>query len=157
MALDAQMVVRNGSGERVVDAAAFFVGPEVDIERMTVLEPGDLLTAVRIPSTWAGARFYFEKSRDRQVWDFALGSVASAAKVRAGVIEDIRVVVNGMAPTRVRLTAVEDEVRGQAITDSLAEQAGQIAIRGVKPLAHNGYKVSLLKNLVTRSIRGAQA
>ena len=157
MALDAQMVVRNGSGERVVDAAAFFVGPEVDIERMPVLEPGDLLTAVRIPSTWAGARFYFEKSRDRQVWDFALGSVASAAKVRDGVIEDIRVVVNGMAPTPVRLTAVEDEVRGQAITDSLAEQAGQIAIRGVKPLAHNGYKVSLLKNLVTRSIRGAPA
>ena len=93
--LDAQMVVRNGSGERVVDALEFFVGPEVDIERMTVLESGDLLTAVRIPSTWAGAQFYFEKSRDRQVWDFALGSVASAAKVNGGVIEDIRVVVNG--------------------------------------------------------------
>ena len=111
---------------------------------------------MRIPSTWAGARFYFEKSRDRQVWDFALGSVASATKVRDGVIEDIRVVVNGMAPTPVRLTAVEDEVRGQTVTDSLAEQAGQIAIRGVKPLAHNGYKVSLLKNLVMRSIRGAK-
>ena len=156
IALDAQLVVRNGSGERVVDAAEFFVGPEVDIERMTVLEPGDLLTAVRIPSTWAGARFYFEKSRDRQVWDFALGSVATAAKVNGGVIEDIRVVVNGMAPTPVRLTAVEDAVRGQQVTDQTAEQAGQIAVRGVKPLAHNAYKVSLLKNLVTRSIRGNQ-
>jgi len=156
IALDAQLVVRNGSGERVVDAAEFFVGPEVDIERMTVLEPGDLLTAVRIPSTWAGARFYFEKSRDRQVWDFALGSVATAAKVNGGVIEDIRVVVNGMAPTPVRLTAVEDAVRGQQVTDQTAEQAGQIAVRGVKPLAHNTYKVSLLKNLVTRSIRGNQ-
>jgi len=157
IALDAQLVVRNGSGERVVDAAEFFVGPEVDIERMTVLEPGDLLTAVRIPSTWAGARFYFEKSRDRQVWDFALGSVATAAKVNGGVIEDIRVVVNGMAPTPVRLTAVEDAVRGQQVTDQTAEQAGQIAVRGVKPLAHNAYKVSLLKNLVTRSIRGTEA
>ena len=104
-----------------------------------------------------GARFYFEKSRDRQVWDFALGSVASAAKVRDGVIDDIRVVVNGMAPTPLRLTAVEDAVRGQAVTAETAEQAGRIAIRGVKPLAHNGYKVSLLKNLVTRSIRGAEA
>ena len=124
---------------------------------MTVLESGDLLTAVRIPSTWAGAQFYFEKSRDRQVWDFALGSVATAAKVNGGVIEDIRVVVNGMAPTPVRLTAVEDAVRGQQVTDQTAEQAGQIAIRGVKPLAHNGYKVSLLKNLVTRAIRSAGA
>ena len=157
IALDAQMVVRNGGGERVVNAADFFVGPEVDIERMTILEPGDLLTAVRLPSTWAGARFYFEKSRDRQVWDFALGSVASAAKIAGGVIEDIRVVVNGMAPTPLRLTAVEDAVRGQQVTDETAEQAGQIAIRGVKPLAHNGYKVSLLKNLVARSIRGAEA
>ena len=144
IALDAQMVVRNGGGERVVNAADFFVGPEVDIERMTILEPGDLLTAVRLPSTWAGARFYFEKSRDRQVWDFALGSVASAAKIAGGVIEDIRVVVNGMAPTPLRLTAVEDAVRGQQVTDETAEQAGQIAIRGVKPLAHNGYMVSLL-------------
>ena len=157
IALDAQMVVRNGGGERVVNASDFFVGPEVDIERMTILEPGDLLTAVRLPSTWAGARFYFEKSRDRQVWDFALGSVASAAKIAGGVIEDIRVVVNGMAPTPLRLTAVEDAVRGQQVTDQTAEQAGQIAIRDVKPLAHNGYKVSLLKNLVARSIRGTEA
>ena len=156
IALDAQMVVRNGGGERVVNASDFFVGPDVDIERMTILEPGDLLTAVRLPSTWAGARFYFEKSRDRQVWDFALGSVATAAKIAGGVIEDIRVVVNGMAPTPLRLTAVEDAVRGQQITDQTAEQAGQIAIRDVKPLAHNGYKVSLLKNLVARSIRGSQ-
>jgi len=157
IALDAQMVVRNADGARVVSAAEFFVGPEVDIERMTVLEPGDLLTTVRIPSTWAGARFYFEKSRDRQVWDFALGSVASAAHVSGGVVDDLRVVVNGMAPTPVRLTAVEAAVRNQVVTDELAEEAGQIAIRGVKPLVHNGYKVSLLKNLVTRSIRSVQA
>ena len=71
-------------------AADCFVGPEVDIERMTVLEPGDLLTAV------------------------------------------------------------EAAVQGQAVT------AGQVAIRGVKPLAHNGYKVALLKNLVTCAIRGAE-
>ena len=157
IALDAEMVVRNSGGERVVAATDFFVGPEVDIERMTVLEPGDLLTTIRIPSTWAGAAFYFEKSRDRAVWDFALGSVATAAKVSGGVIEDIRVVVNGMAPTPTRLMAVEDAVRGQQVSDQTAERAGQLAIDGVRPLAHNGYKVPLLRNLVTRSIRGVGA
>ena len=139
VALDAEMVVLNSSGERVIPAQDYFIGPAVDIMRMTVLQPGDILTAIRIPSTWAGARFYFEKSRDRQVWDFALASVASAAKINNGVIEDIRVVANGVAPYPVRFTAVED------------------AVRGVKPLAHNGYKVSLLRNLVKRSIRGAEA
>lgn len=157
IALDAEMVVVSSTGRRVVPAGEFFVGPEVDIERMTVLEPGDLLTTVRIPSTWAGAQFYFEKSRDRAVWDFALASVATAIKVSSGVISDVRVVANGIAPTPVRLTAVEDAVRGQAATAETAARAGQIAIEGVTPLAHNGYKVPLLRNLVMRSIRGAEA
>ena len=157
IALEAELVVRNVGGERVVAAADYFVGPAVDIERMTVLEPGDLLTTIRIPSTWAGATFYFEKSRDRAVWDFALGSVATATKVSGGVIEDIRVVVNGMAPTPTRLTAVEDAVRGQPVNEQTAARGGQAAIQDVKPLAHNGYKVPLLKNLVTRSIRGVEA
>jgi xanthine dehydrogenase YagS FAD-binding subunit len=157
IALDAEMVIVSSTGRRVVPASEFFVGPEVDIERMTVLEPGDLLTTVRIPSTWAGAQFYFEKSRDRAVWDFALGSVATALKVTNGVIEDVRVVANGIAPTPVRLTAVEDTVRGQAATAETAARAGQVAIQGVTPLAHNGYKVPLLRNLVMRSIRGVEA
>ena len=80
--------------------------------------------------------------------------MASAAKVNNGVIEDIRIVANGVAPYPVRFIAAEDAVRGQQIGEQAAEQAGQIAIRGVNPLAHNGYKVTLLRNLVTRSVRG---
>ena len=157
VALDARMVIRNSSGERVVDAQNFFIGPNVDITRMTVMEPGDLLTSIQLPATWADARFYFEKSRDRLVWDFALASVASAARISNGTIEDIRIAVNGVAPTPLRLTAVEDAIRGELINDQTVELAGEIAIRGVRPLAHNGYKVSLLKNLVKRSVRGTEA
>ena len=157
VALDAEMLVANASGERVVPAADFFVGPKVDIERMTVIEAGDLLTQIRIPSTWAGARFYFEKIRDRKAWDFALANVASAARISNGVIEDIRIAVNGVAPTPIRLTAVEDAVRGQQVNEETASRGGEIAIRDVRPLAHNAYKVSLLRNLVKRSIRGAEA
>ena len=67
-------------------AEEYFVGPAIDITRMTVLQPGDLLTAIRIPATWAGAQFYFEKVRDRQVWDFPLVNVASAMKFSGGNI-----------------------------------------------------------------------
>ena len=77
-ALDASIVVRNAKGERVVPAEKFFIGPAVDIRRMTVLEPGDILTAIRIPKTFAGARFYFEKVADRTTWDFALVNIAAA-------------------------------------------------------------------------------
>ena len=58
IALDAQMVVHNAKRERVINADDFFIGPGTDITRMTVLRPGDLLTSIRIPSTWAGAEFY---------------------------------------------------------------------------------------------------
>src|SRR6202140_1917776 len=92
-ALDAQMVIRSARGARVVNAEDYFVGPAVDITRMTVLAPGDLLTAIRIPSTWAGAQFYFEKVRDRNVWDFPLLNVAAAATYSGQTIERIRVVI----------------------------------------------------------------
>ena len=43
---------------------------------MTVLNEGEILTAVRIPNTWANAEYYFEKVADRNVWDFALVNIA---------------------------------------------------------------------------------
>src|SRR4029079_18959168 len=113
IALEAQMVIRSVKGERAVNAEDYFVGPAIDITHMTVLKPGELLTAIRIPATWAGAQFYFEKVRDRQVWDFPLMNVASAMVVNGGNIEKIRIVVNAAAATPLRLTAVEDAVRGK--------------------------------------------
>ena len=153
VALEAEMVVRRGSAERVIPAEEFFVGPEIDIERMTALEPGDLLMSIRIPSKWAGARVYFEKVRDRDSWDFPLVNVATAVEESGGSIEDARVVVNGVAPTPVRLTAVESAIIGQSMNEQTAERAGNVAIQGVAPLTHNGFKVNLMKNLVKRSIR----
>ncbi len=158
VALEAQMVIRRGSREVVVDAEDYFVGPGVDIMRMTTLEPGDLLTAIRLPATWAGARFYFEKIRDREVWDFPLVNVASALKpVPAGDrIERIRIVVGAVAARPYRLRAVEAAVTGQPITEATAELAGQLAVDGAVPLQHNGYKIPLMRNLVKRAIRGAE-
>jgi len=155
IALDAQMVVRRGGSEMVVPAQDFFVGPGVDITRLTMLQPGDLLTAVRIPSTWAGQQFYFEKVRDRQVWDFALVNVASAINASGNTISDARLVVNGVAARPFRLEAVEAFVRGKARDEATAEQAGELAVQGAVPLRHNAYKVPLMKALVKRAIRGA--
>ena len=116
VALDAKMVIRRGTSERIVDAEDFFIGPAVDITRMTVLEPGDLLTSIRVPSTWAGSRLYYEKIRDRGSWDFPLANIASAMTDNGGVIERARVVVNGVAPYPVRLKEVEDSLSGQSIS-----------------------------------------
>ena len=162
VALDAQMVIRTASGdERIVAAEDYFIGPGTDITRMTVLQPGDLLTAIRLPGTWAGARFYFEKVRDRQVWDFALVSVASAMVVAGsgsgGTIERVRLAVGGVAARPLRLAAVEEQVRGRPRNEATAVVAANLAIEGAQPLRFNAYKVPLMRNLVKRAIRGVEA
>jgi xanthine dehydrogenase YagS FAD-binding subunit len=121
---------------------------------MTVLAPNELLTAIRIPGTWAGARFYFEKVRDRNVWDFPLLNVASATKYAGGNIENIRIVINAAAARPLRLHEVENAVVGKPRSEQTADLAGQIAIRGAQALRYNGYKIPLMRNLVKRAIRG---
>jgi xanthine dehydrogenase YagS FAD-binding subunit len=157
IALDAQMVIRNRRGDRTVAAEDFFIGPALDITRMTVLEPGDLLTTIRIPHTWAGARFYFEKVRDRNAWDFPLVTVASALVVESGAIARVRVAVNGVAPYPVRLHEVETTVTGRPVSEETATLGGEIAMRGARALRHNDYKLPLLRNLVRRSLRPREA
>ena len=156
IAIEAQMVIHNTSGERVVNAEDYFIGPSIDITRMTILKPGDLLTAIRIPSTWAGAQFYFEKVRDRQVWDFPLMNVASAMVVNGGNIDRIRIVVNAAAAQPLRLIAVENAVRGQPRNSATGEMGGKLAIAGAQPLRYNGYKIPLMRNLVKRAISGVE-
>src|SRR6202140_2425160 len=156
IALDAKFVIRTPKGERTLGAEAYFVGPGIDITRLHMLNPGDLLTAIRIPSTWAGARFYFEKVRDRNVWDFALMNVACAMQVSGNRIERIRLAVNGAAARPLRLKAVEEAVRGKPATAATGEMAGRLAVRGAIPLQFNAYKIPLMRNLVKRAIGGVE-
>ena len=152
--LGASMVIRGNSGERLIDAEDYFIGPGTDITRMNVLQSGELLTAIRIPGDWAGATFYFEKVRDRQVWDFALVSVASAMVTSGETIQNMRLVVNAVAARPLRLARVEQFVKGKPRNEATADAAGEMAIEGAQPLRFNAYKVPLMRNLVKRAIRG---
>ena len=154
VALDAQMVIRGPKGERVVNAEDYWIGPGIDITRMNVLAPAELLVAIRIPATMAGAQFYFEKVRDRQVWDFPLVNVASAIKANGNTIGEMRLVVNAVAATPKRLKQVEAAVVGKPRNEETAALAGDLAVQGAAVLKHNAYKVPLMRNLVKRAIRG---
>jgi len=156
IALDAKFVVRTRKGERIVDAEDYFVGPEIDITRLHILQAGDLLTAIRIPSNWAGAQFYFEKVRDRNVWDFPLMNVASSMVLSGNTIDRIRIAVNGAAARPLRLKAVEDAVRGKPRDPATGEMAGRVAVQGAVPLQFNAYKIPLMRNLVKRAITGVE-
>ncbi|MBI3402176.1 MAG: xanthine dehydrogenase family protein subunit M, partial [Acidobacteria bacterium] len=131
--------------------------PGIDITKMNVLEPNELLVKIVIPSTMAGAQFYFEKVRDRQVWDFPLVNIAAAIKPdtsNGANIGEVRLVVNAVAATPRRLKNVEAAIVGKPRNADTAKLAGDLAVEGAQTLRHNGYKVPLMRNLVKRAIRG---
>lgn len=156
IALDAKFVLMAPKGEQIIDAEDYFVGPDLDITRMNLLRPGYLLTSIHIPSNWAGADFYFEKVRDRNVWDFPLMNVASAMKSSGGTIQDVRIAVNAVAARPLRLKSVEDSVRGKPRNAGTGEAAGKLAVQGAVSLQFNAYKIPLMRNLVKRAIGGVQ-
>jgi xanthine dehydrogenase YagS FAD-binding subunit len=156
IALDAKFVISTHKGERVVDAEEYFIGPDIDITRLHILQPGDLLTAIRIPSRWASAKFYFEKVRDRNVWDFPLLNVASAMTLSGGSIRQIRIAVNAAAARPLRLKDAENAVRGMPPNAATGEMAGELAVQGAVPLQFNAYKIPLMRNLVKRAIGGVE-
>jgi xanthine dehydrogenase YagS FAD-binding subunit len=154
-ALDASMVIRSKGRQRIVPAAQFFVGPDVNIQRMTVIEPGEILTAVRVPGTWAKSAFHFEKVADRAAWDFALLSLSVALKLEGETISDARLVCGAAACVPYRLEAAERILIGSKREDAVIERAAAAAVEGAAPLNFNGFKIPLLSNLLRRGIRGA--
>ena len=155
VALDAKMVIRSSKGDRVVGAEEFFIGPKTDITQLTSLKPEEILTAVRISNSWAGARFYFEKVADRDAWDFALVNVAAAIVVNNGVVARSRIACGGVSAVPRRLTVVEEVIQGKPVEEATAKLAGQSAVRGARPLNYNQFKIPLMANLVTRAVRDA--
>ena len=155
VALDAKMVIKSSKGERVAGAEEFFIGPKTDITRLTSLKPEEILTGVRIPNSWASARFYFEKVADRDAWDFALVNVAAAIVVNNGVVARSRIACGGVSAVPRRLTVVEEVIQGKPVEEATAKLAGQSAVRGARPLHYNQFKIPLMANLVTRAVRDA--
>lgn len=156
-ALEAKFVLNSTKGQRVIGPEEFFIGPNIDITHLTSTRPDEILTAIRIPNTWANSNFYFEKVTDRNSWDFALVNVAAAIKMTAGNVADARVVVGAVSAVPRRLAAVEQTIKGKPINADLAKLAGQAATRGARPVNYNGFKIPLMANLVMRAVREAKA
>ncbi len=152
-ALDAKMVIQSLQGERVVTAEDFFVGPDTNITSMTSLGRREILTAIRIPSKWSGKKFYFEKVADRNVWDFALVSIAAVMSMDGDAIADSRFILGGVACTPHRLRNVERAARGKSLSEESADALASLASVGADPLNYNHFKLPLMENLVRRAMR----
>lgn len=151
--LDAEMIIQNGAKQRTVPASEYFIGPDIDIERMTVLEAGDILIGIHIPATWAGSHQYFEKVADRNTWDFPLVNIAMVATMEGGKVANVQMACGAVQCTPRRMTSVEDLMAGEAPGEEMETLAGRVASRGAKPLNYNHFKAPLMQNLAKRAVR----
>jgi len=152
MALNATAKVMGAGGARDISFDKFFVGPRVNVLKETVLEHTDLLTEISVPAPAANLKTAFIKVTQREVYDFAIVSIAVAATVENGVWKDGRVVLSGVAPTPYRATAAEDALRGQTINAAIAKTAADNTLLKARPMSQNAYKVDIAKNLIARAI-----
>ncbi len=152
IALGARVVIGSSTGVREVPAEAFFSGPDVDVHRENVLALGELVTHVILPSVppaWHGA---YSKARERTAGDFALASAAIGYELIDGRMSGVRVVLGAVAPTPLRSAAAESLLEGQAPSEDLAMRAAEAALAGATPLSHNGFKLDLLRALISRGV-----
>ena len=117
-----------------------------------VLEDDEIVTEIQVPEPKAGTKQAFLKFAARKSLDFAIASVATAITVEAGTVADARIVLGGVAPYPYRATDAEDALKGNAISESVAETAGAAAVKDAFPLSKNAYLVPITKTLVKRAI-----
>ena len=154
-ALDATVEIAGPSGERTLAIGDFFAGPGRDMLRENVLEPGELLTRVVIP-TDAPDRSVYLKVREREAGDFALVSVAAALTMSGNgpdaVISKARIAVGGVAPVPYRAVEVEDQLTGRTASEVDPAEASSLALPNATPLPQNGYKLPMARNTIKRAL-----
>lgn len=148
-ALGAVVEVTSAHGTRRLPIEELYVLPSERLDRETDLEHGEVITALELPGDGAGGTQSYEKLMQRGSWDFALASLA-AVRTATG---DVRLVLGGVAPKPWRLRrSIEEEVaRGRLEADDVARLVDG-ALYEARPLAHNGYKVQLVRSLLRRAI-----
>ena len=152
LALEASVLVVGPQGERTVTLGDLLRPPTAERRRETTLGGDEVIIAVSIPAQPQGAHGVYLKLMDRQAWAYALVSAAAQLTLRDGQVERARLALGGVANAPRRLTAVEAALEGQPLTPALATQAAELAVVGAAPLAHNGYKVQLARELTRRAI-----
>ncbi|OIJ44163.1 FAD binding domain-containing protein [Massilia timonae] len=142
-ALDAVVHLQGVGEARQVPFASFHLLPEDHPERETVLQPGELITAIEIPALAFGANSTYRKVRDRASYAFALVSVAAALEVRDGVVSDVRLALGGVAHKPWRAATLEQMLRGQPADAVHFEAAARAEMADAKPLRDNAFKIPL--------------
>lgn len=152
LALDATLTIFSKKKSRQVPIKDFFILPEKDVMKENILEPGDIVTHIHIPSVYAGKPGGYIKIKERGAWDFATVSAAVVLDGDKSRINSGRFVFGGVAPIPWLEKAVTAGLNGLVPNEVNLEQLAAKALTGAEPMEHNAYKVTLARNLVKKLI-----
>jgi xanthine dehydrogenase YagS FAD-binding subunit len=157
-AFDAVLTLENAKGkQRRVPLTEFYLLPGNTPQKETVLEPGELIVAVTIPTAAHAQRSTYLKVRERSSYAYALASAAVGLDVQAGTIRAARVALGGVGAQPWRSREAEQALVGQQATDATFRAAAMAALRGAQPREHNRYKVELAQNTLVRALQQVAA
>jgi xanthine dehydrogenase YagS FAD-binding subunit len=151
-ALGASVRVLGPQGERTIPLVEFYRLPGDEPQRDTVLEHGELITAVDLPPLPFATRSHYRKVRDRASYAFALVSVAAALDVANGIVRDVRIALGGVAPVPWRAVRAEAVLRGKPATEEAFGRAAEAELADAQPLPGNAFKVPLARNTLVRTL-----
>jgi xanthine dehydrogenase YagS FAD-binding subunit len=152
VALDASILLQSGNNDRLVKLDDFYRVPGDTPDRENQLNPGELITEIRVPRLPWARRSAYLKIRDRESYEFALTSVAVALQVDANNVRDARVAVGGVGTKPWNLPKVRDALIGRPLNQQTFEAAAKLATEGAKPLRHNAFKVELVQRTIVRAL-----
>jgi xanthine dehydrogenase YagS FAD-binding subunit len=158
-AFDAVVEVEGAQGRREIPLEDFHLLPGATPQRETVLEPGELITAVRLPAEAAGfaANARYLKIRERTSYAFAVVSAAAALRLEGGVIAEARIALGGVALKPWRARAAEAALAGARPDQAAFRRAGEAALADARPSGDNAFKIELARRIVARALALAAA
>jgi len=149
IALGAEINIEGIRGRRTIPLSDLFQIPHEGSRQLTILDPGEIITMIHLPTPVSGSRSTYFKAMERKVWSFALASVAVQLVIEDGVIRNPVIVLGGVAPKPWRLPKSEESLRNQPINREVITAAAETAVEGAQPLNANHYKIPLVKGILT--------
>jgi len=152
IALEAEISIHSDKGEKILPLEDFFILPKTNVRKENILEPGEILTEVRIPVSQTGDKSTYLKLKERGTWDFAVVSAAVKGTLSKGAFQNIKIVLGGVAPVPWRMKKAEDMIKGKKAAEDLLREAAREELKEANPLEENGYKKDLVETVLYRAV-----
>jgi xanthine dehydrogenase YagS FAD-binding subunit len=152
IALGARVKVAGPKGERETALEKLYMFPRQNRRGTVNLKRGEMITEIIVPIPGKQGRGIFLKSMERRSWSFALASVGLQLRLDGERVEEGRMVLGGVAPIPWRAVEAEKVLRGQKLSEDLAQLAAEAAVSGTRPMRDNAYKAQLVQALIKRAL-----